>query len=694
MSAPIGKRRVGWAGRRGIVVRVDAGVALAIVVSSLAGTPPVGDRQALARVVAAPPARGSILFERGGNQFYAIDAVGGQLKLVLPNAAAAKWSPDGRWLMFVRKESDDSSYLERFGLYVMKANGSSLRRLTEIQSPYTPYVSWSADGRKLGYDSRGWIYVIGIDGRGKARLTRGGGPVWSPNGRWIAFLGPNTSRNERGLFVIRPDGTGRRQLVFGVPASASWSPDGKRLAFGTCCGTEGVGVVDLRGHVRMFGKGGITAAWSPDGRWIAMVAGVIQLIRPDGTGLHTVGLPGYVPSIFGPTWSPDSRALTVDAGPEAAPYSTSDIWVVTIDGRYSSRLTEGWRYGYGSYYPEWQPANLPTAALAGRFVSPGNPTDSVVQKGVLEATHPIANLAADGQRVAVDYSGVYASEAWSPITGGIVRFGPGGWSSRFYVPGLGPIGLAGDRVAWGHSGSGGGQDYYGISTATVEEPRSDSVKGPSDLLSNDPLGDLEGDGSLLVFGSWHVPCRLSFSSCNPGPKTDGSLYRIDGTTAIRITSSAGALTPLSVDAGRILVDHENGTIELISADGATLQTFHVYTGDFLGAKLGGSDVVVLKHASIADYDAGTGALVHEWPLATVADRRLEDVQDGLAVYVSGTEVHLLRLSDGREAVIGAPGTGPVLAQLEPGGLFYSYTADDARYPGRVAFVPFDRLPLH
>lgn len=37
--------------------------------------------------------------------------------------------------------------------------------------------------------------------------------------------------------------------------------------------------------------------------------------------------------------------------------------------------------------------------------------------------------------------------------------------------------------------------------------------------------------------------------------------------------------------------------------------------------------------------------------------------------------------------------GPVLAQLEPAGLYYSYTADDSKYPGRVEFVPHDHVPM-
>src|SRR5262245_57456049 len=51
----------------------------------------------------------------------------------------------------------------------------------------------------------------------------------------------------------------------------------------------------------------------------------------------------------------------------------------------------------------------------------------------------------------------------------------------------------------------------------------------------------------MVADRWHT-CRLSLSSCNPGPKVNGVLLRLDGTHATEIATSPGALTPLSVDA--------------------------------------------------------------------------------------------------------------------------------------------------
>jgi hypothetical protein len=68
-----------------------------------------------------------------------------------------------------------------------------------------------------------------------------------------------------------------------------------------------------------------------------------------------------------------------------------------------------------------------------------------------------------------------------------------------------------------------------------------------------------------------------------------------------------------------------------------------------------------------------------------ANPTLAGVQNGIAAIVSGTDVDLLHVADGRISVVNG---GPDLrADLAPAGLFYSYTAEDWNYPGRVVFVP-------
>ena len=53
---------------------------------------------------------------------------------------------------------------------------------------------------------------------------------------------------------------------------------------------------------------------------------------------------------------------------------------------------------------------------------------------------------------------------------------------------------------------------------------------------------------------------------------------------------------------------------------------------------------------------------------------------------------ILKCYEMRDVAIRAPGVGPVHAQLEPSGLFYSYSPAASPSRGRIAFVPLSRLP--
>jgi dipeptidyl aminopeptidase/acylaminoacyl peptidase len=66
----------------------------------------------------------------------------------------------------------------------------------------------------------------------------GGGPLWSPDGKWLVFEGSQGGKG--GIFVTRPDGSeitflvstsGTNSPLPGTGRSMTWSPDGKQLAF-------------------------------------------------------------------------------------------------------------------------------------------------------------------------------------------------------------------------------------------------------------------------------------------------------------------------------------------------------------------------------------------------------------------------------------------------------------------------------
>jgi len=150
------------------------------------------------------------------------------------------------------------------------------------------------------------------------------------------------------------------------------------------------------------------------------------------------------------------------------------------------------------------------------------------------------------------------------------------------------------------------------------------------------------------------------------------------------------LTVLSVAAGRILVQRADGSLELRRADGKLARAFRFERGQVLGAQLDASELVVLERASGLRwrvYDSSSGELRRT--LRAPARAMPADVERGLLVYTVGRVAHVLRLRDGHQKRFTAPaGTWQVLAQIEPAGLFYSYSVGRK---GRVRFVPFNEI---
>jgi dipeptidyl aminopeptidase/acylaminoacyl peptidase len=108
-----------------------------------------------------------------------------------------RFSPDSKWIAFVRTEIDRETNDYRCAIWLAAADGNRLRQFTSgVQRDRAP--RWSPDGRWLAFVSnRGdekakpQIHLIATDG-GEARcLTKmengADEPAWSPDGRWIAF---------------------------------------------------------------------------------------------------------------------------------------------------------------------------------------------------------------------------------------------------------------------------------------------------------------------------------------------------------------------------------------------------------------------------------------------------------------------------------------------------------------------------
>ncbi len=213
-------------------------------------------------------------------------------------SGSAYWSPDGKRAAVVVYDGADRSYTP----YVLNLETGDTQNLLE----------WLPEG--VG----DYVY-----------------PSWSPDGNWVAIVDTWRITNlilaanifkvniHSGASVQLTDFP-RRNPAYGIP---SWSPDGKKIAFGALeephlvdeaevnnevyvMDADGSNMVNISNHP----KGDSYPVWSPDGRKIVFLsyrkfpspkAWELYLMNPDGSNVERLSYNTHFE--IGVDWSPDSK---------------------------------------------------------------------------------------------------------------------------------------------------------------------------------------------------------------------------------------------------------------------------------------------------------------------------------------------------------------------------------------------------
>jgi TolB protein len=154
----------------------------------------------------------------------------GYRRLTRDLEAMPAWSPDGTTIAYDRyNPAAGTSGTDE--IWLMNRDGSNRRQLTfppenEESASLNGHDSmpdWSPDGTEIafvrGYRGRSDIYVIRADGSGLRRLTdtsdagHHAWPAWSPNGERIVFV--SVSRPKPAIYLMNPDGSHQKRLTNG-----------------------------------------------------------------------------------------------------------------------------------------------------------------------------------------------------------------------------------------------------------------------------------------------------------------------------------------------------------------------------------------------------------------------------------------------------------------------------------------------
>lgn len=574
--------------------------------------------------------------------------------------------------------------------------------------------TWRPDSHQLAYVAADGLHIAGADGTGDRLVDpdkADRSPAWRPGGRGLYFVRRDLQAGVHHLLRFRNGRVSEVGIVRTLGCDVlAWSADGRFLS----CASDAVAwwfvhVLDDRG--REIGKGRDSNAlpvWSPTGARLALGSlpskTGVQILNAKTRRVQLLRAPDDAIAV---DWAPNGRSIAYLARGSATDIRLNgDIRELTLRGTLRTLVSANGPNGGTITALRW-------TRSPGGTAWPQLPA----QDGRL-AEGPVEWLATAGDRLAYVACGlpfVWDVDAASstllppPVSepAGSIRFcrRP---TDRLRAEGIAMNGRAA-LYDWCNCPNAGSRvALVDLPTATASE----AARGSGTPGADSGSGTVLGDDSLLVFSGWESRGVLQQAHV----VTRQSIRRVDGGVCPCpvIAEAAGRMEPLDVDQRRIVAQRNDDTV-VLDADGTYLLSLPITP---VAAQLSGKQLVVLLPRELREYNASTGALTRSVAFGPISLGRecqgwfdpgcfmglasgglcditgfftqgcglpvwrLEDLARGIVSYVSDNQVHVLRLADGADAVVGYGS----LSRFTASGLVY---VDGAR----LHLVPFDALPL-